>query len=221
MTCTCLILFFNVVKCLGAVPSTWGWQSCTPITFETGVVVAVSAWHIIPSVTMPGTKSVNTVFVFPVVRLPWSPEPKTTYLFVCPYKGALHTSVIKANPRSLSVVTMLNVDVLFLIVNCYQIGTHRRTVWLSSQPWRARTTCEVTVTTKIIPSWLANICDKDKTTVQFRNSNTFGPLQSIFSTGFQKASKGARNNREAREMKASIAKDWGRGNSNCIVRLIR
>ena len=100
----------------------------TLITFKTSAVVTVSKWHIIPSVTLLGAKSVNTVFVFPVIRLPWGPEPKTTYFFVCPHKGALHTLVIKSNPRSLSVVTVLNVDIFLLIVNRYQIGTHRRTV---------------------------------------------------------------------------------------------
>ena len=136
-------------------------HSATLSTFKTSVVVTVSTWHIIPSVTMPGAKSVNTVFVFPVVRLLWGPEPKFAYFFVCPHKGALHTSVIESNPRSLSVVTVLNVDIFFLIVNRYQIGTHRRTVWLSGQPRGACTTCEVTVATKKTPSWLANICDKD------------------------------------------------------------
>ena len=132
-----------------------------PRTFKTSLIIAVMTRHIIPSVTMLGSKSVNTVFVFPVIRLLWGPEPKTTYFFVCPHKGALHTSVIESNPRSLSVVTVLNVDIFFLIVNRYQIGTHRRTVWLSGQPRGACTTCEVTVATKITPSWLANICDKD------------------------------------------------------------
>ena len=99
-----------------------------PSTFKTGVVVAVMTRHIIPSVTVPDAKSVNTVFVFPVIRLLWGPEPKFAYFFVCPHKGALHTSVIESNPRSLSIVTMLNVDIFFLIVNGYQIGTHRRTV---------------------------------------------------------------------------------------------
>ena len=132
-----------------------------PRTFKTSIIIAVMTRHIIPSVTMLGSKSVNTVFVFPVIRLLWGPEPKTTYFFVCPHKRALHTSVIKSNPRSLSVVTVLNVDIFFLIVNRYQIGTHRRTVWFSGQPRGACTTCEVTVATKITPSWLANICDKD------------------------------------------------------------
>ena len=132
-----------------------------PRTFKTSVVIAVSTWHIIPSVTMLGSKSVNTVFVFPVVRLLWGPEPKTTYFFVCPHKGTLHTSVIESNPRSLSVVTVLNVDIFFLIVNRYQIGTHRRTVWFSGQPRGACSTCEVTVATEITPTWPANICDKD------------------------------------------------------------
>ena len=84
--------------------------------------------HIIPSVTMFCTKSVNTVFISPVVRLLSGPEPKFAYFFVCPHKGALHTSVIESNPRSLSVGTMLNIDVFILVVNCYQTGTHRRTV---------------------------------------------------------------------------------------------
>ena len=136
-------------------------HSATLSTFKTSVVVTVSTWHIIPSVTMLGAKSVNTVFVFPVIRLLWGPEPETTYSFVCPHKGALHTSVIESNPRSLSVVAMLNVDIFFLIVNRYQIGTHCGTVWLSGQPRGACTTCEVAVATKITPSWLANICDKD------------------------------------------------------------
>ena len=132
-----------------------------PRTFKTSIIIAVMTRHIIPSVTMLGSKSVNTVFVFPVIRLLWGPEPKTTYFFVCPHKGALHTSVIESNPRSLSVVTVLNEDIFFLIVNRYQIRTHGRTVWFSGQPRGARTTCEVTVATKITPSWLANICDKD------------------------------------------------------------
>ena len=136
-------------------------HSATLSTFKTSVVVTVSTWHIIPSVTMPGAKSVNTVLVFPIIRWLWGPEPKTTYFFVCPNKAALHTSVIESNPRSLSVVTVLNVDIFFLIVNLYQIGTHRRTVWFSGQPRGACSTCEVTVTTEKTPSWLANICDKD------------------------------------------------------------
>ena len=99
-----------------------------PNTFKTSVVIAVMTRHIIPSVTMLGAKSVNTIFVFPVVRLLWGPEPKTTYFFVCPHKGALHTSVIESDPGSLSVGTVLNIDVFILVVNCYQTGTHRRTV---------------------------------------------------------------------------------------------
>ena len=132
-----------------------------PHTFETSIVMAVMTRHIIPSVTMLGSKSVNTVFVFPVVRLLWGPEPKFAYFFVCPDKGALHTSVIKADPRSVSVVTVLNVDIFFLIVNRYQIGTHRRTVCFSGKPRGACTTCKVTVATEITPTWPANICDKD------------------------------------------------------------
>ena len=161
-----------------------------PCTFKTGVVIAVMTRHIIPSVTMLGSKSVDTVLVFPVVRLLWGPEPKFAYFFVWPHKGALHTSVIESNPRSLSVVTVLNVDIFFLIVNRYQIGTHRRTVWLSGQPRGACTTCEVTVATKITPSWLANICDKDikrLCSLEIPTPLLIVPSQTASCKGFQKA----------------------------------
>ena len=49
--------------------------------------MAVSTWHIIPIVTILGAEGVNTVFVFPVIRLLWGPQPKTIYFFVCPHFG--------------------------------------------------------------------------------------------------------------------------------------
>ena len=136
-----------------------------PNTFKTSVLIAVMTRHIIPSVTKISSKSVNTVFVSPVVRLLWGPESKPTYFFVCPNKGSLHTSVIESNPRSLSVVAMLDIDIFVLVMNRYQTGTHRRTVWYSGQPWAASATCKVTVTTKIAPTWLANTWDKNITPV--------------------------------------------------------
>ena len=151
---TALILFSRNMKI--KIYTVINLHSATLITFKTSVVVTVSTWHIIPSVTMPGAKSVNTVFVFPVVRLLWGPEPKFAYFFVCPHKGALHTSVVKSNPGSLSIVSVLNVNIFILVMNCYQIGTHCWTVWYSSEPRATSATCKVTVATKIAPTWLAN-----------------------------------------------------------------
>ena len=91
------------------------------LTFKTSVVVAVITRHIFPGVTISGAKGVNAVFVFPVVGLSCSPEPKTTYLFVCPHKGALHASVIESNPGSVSVMTVLNINIFLLVVYCHQI----------------------------------------------------------------------------------------------------
>ena len=153
-----------------------------PRTFKASVVIAVMTRHIIPSVTMLGSKSVNTVFVFPVVRLLWGPEPKTTYFFVCPHKGALHTSVIESNPGSLSVVTVLNIDVYILVGNCYQTGTHGRTVWYSSEPRATSATCKVTVATKIAPTWLANTWKIDATFVELRYSVTSNSYHSMHLT---------------------------------------
>ena len=134
----------------------WYLNNIISCTLKTSVVIAVMTRHIIQSVTMLCAKSVNTVFISPVVRLLRRPESKTTYFFVCSHKGALHTSVIKSNPGSLSVVTVLNVNIFILVVNCYQIGTHCWTVWYSGDPRTTSATCKVTVATKIAPTWLAN-----------------------------------------------------------------
>jgi len=61
---------------------------------KTGKVVAVITRHIIPSVTMLGTKSVDAVFVSPVVWLPRSPESKTAYFFVGPNERPFNTPVV-------------------------------------------------------------------------------------------------------------------------------
>ena len=153
-----------------------------PNTFKTSVVIAVMTRHIIPGVTMLGAKSVNTIFVFPVVRLLWGPEPKTIYFFVCPHKRALHTSVIESDPGSLSVGTVLNIDVFILVVNCYQTGTHRRTVWYSSEPRATSATCKVTVATKIAPTWLANTWEIDATFVELRYPITSDSYHSMYLT---------------------------------------
>ena len=48
------------------------------ITLKTSEVVAVIARYIVPGISTPGTKSVHTVFIFPVIWLVSSPEPETT-----------------------------------------------------------------------------------------------------------------------------------------------
>ena len=128
------------------------------ITCKTSKVVAVIAWHVIPCVSMLRAKSVHTVFVFPVVGLLWSPESKTTYFFVCPNKRTFHTSIIESYPGPLSVMAVLNVNVLFLVVDRHQLRTHDGTIWFSSYPWSACLARQVAITTIVTPSWLAYIC---------------------------------------------------------------
>ena len=88
---------------------------------KTSKVIAFIARHIIPSVTVFGAKSVNTVLVFQVVWLLWSPEPKFIFFIVCPYKRSFYTSVIESDPRFLSVMAVLNVNIFFLVVNRHQM----------------------------------------------------------------------------------------------------
>ena len=127
-------------------------------TWKTSKVEAVIAWYVIPCVSVFCSKSVHTIFVVPVVWLLWSPEPKTAIFFVCPHKRAFNTAVIEPYPGLIAVMTVLNKHILFQVVHSHQIRVHRRTVWLSGQPWRACGTCEVAITTKVSPSWLTNVC---------------------------------------------------------------
>ena len=127
-------------------------------TCKASEVIAVITRDIIPRVTMLGAKSVHTVLVFPVVWLPCSPEPETAYFFVGPNERSFYTSIIESNPASIAVMTVLNVDIFFLVVNRHQIRTHWRTVWFSGQPYGACGTCEVAVAIKVTPSWLTYVC---------------------------------------------------------------
>ena len=106
---------------------------------------------------MPSAKGVDTIFVFPVIGLSCSPEPKTTYFFVCPHKWALHASVIESNPGSVSVMTVLNINIFLLVVHCHQIWTHGWAICFCGHPRRACGTCEVAITAKVTPSLVANI----------------------------------------------------------------
>ena len=47
------------------------------ITLKTSEVVAVVARYIVPGISMPGTESVHTVFIFPVIWLISCPELET------------------------------------------------------------------------------------------------------------------------------------------------
>lgn len=133
------------------------WSTC-----KTSKIEAIIARHIIPSVTMLCTKSVYAVLVVPVIWLLMRPESKFANFFICPNKWSFHTPIIESNPGSLSVMSMLNVHIFFLVVYSHQLWTHRRAVRLSSKPWHACRTCEVAVPVEVTPTWLAYIWVKDR-----------------------------------------------------------
>ena len=98
-----------------------GMDGLTIFTFDTSIVIAAFAGHIIPRVTIVHTQGVDTVLVFPVVWLLRSPEAKTGYFLVYPHKRSLDAPVIETNPRSLSIVAVLYVDIFLLVVHCHQM----------------------------------------------------------------------------------------------------
>ena len=128
-----------------------------PHTFCARVVVTFVTWHIVPRVPMSHAQCVNTILIFEVVRLIWRPEGEVFQLLTGVHKGSLNTSVIQPNPGLLPVVPMLDVHILFLIVNCGQVCARIFALIFSGQPTSACGTCEVAIAIKETPARLTNV----------------------------------------------------------------
>ena len=91
------------------------------VTFVTRIVVTVVARYVIPAVPVfhphSHPQSMHTVLVVEVVWLIDSPEGETGMIITCPAESPLHASVVKSYPGFLSRVAMLDVHILFLVMN--------------------------------------------------------------------------------------------------------
>ena len=130
-------------------------KSVKLFTFETSESEAVIAWTVTPGVSILCAKSVYTVLIRIIVWSVWRPESKATCAFLCPHEWSFYASIIKPNPGSLSIVPMLNVDILFLTMDCHKMWAHFRTFCQRIWPSGVSGACEITITIEIIPSRLA------------------------------------------------------------------
>ena len=128
-----------------------------PHTFCARVVVTLVTWHIVPRVPMSHAQCMNTILIFEVVRLTWCPESEVFQLLTGVHKGSLNTSVIQPDPGLLPVVPMLDVHILFLIVNCGQVCARIFALIFSGQPTSACGTCGVAIAIKETPARLTNV----------------------------------------------------------------
>ena len=97
------------------------WHSCLKNishTFLASILVASRTIHIIPHVSMLGSKSVYTVFFSEVVWLILSPVTKFKRTAIHPSEHSFSGNIIQTNPRLITIVPVLNIDIFFLAFNC-------------------------------------------------------------------------------------------------------
>ena len=80
--------------------------------------------HVIPHVSMSRTKSVHAVLPPKVVWLFFSPVAKFIRAPIHPGEQSLCSNVIQTDPGLVTVVPVLNIDILFLTFNCGKISSH-------------------------------------------------------------------------------------------------
>ena len=103
------------------------WHSClknVSHTFLASILVASRTIHIIPHVCMAWSKGVNTVFFSKVVWLILSPVAEFKRTSIHPSEHSFSGNIIQTNPRLITVVSVLNIDVFFLAFNGRQISSH-------------------------------------------------------------------------------------------------
>ena len=115
---------------------------------------------------MSHTQCMNAIFIFEVVRLIWRPEGEVFQLLTSVHKGSFNTSVIQPDPGLLSVVAMLDVHILFLVVNCGQVCARIFALIFSGQPTSACGTCEVAIAIKETPARLTNVLKKQRKSIK-------------------------------------------------------
>ena len=133
-----------------------------PLTFLTSVLVTVCALHVIPLITVFYTKCVYTIFSAKVVRLFCSPGGEISRTTIFPNEVSLCGFVVEPKPGLLTIVSMLDKYIFFVVFNIDKHGILVSTFVQSCGPVGTFLTREVAVAVKIAPPWVTNICAKKK-----------------------------------------------------------
>ena len=108
------------------------------------------AIYVIPRKFMCNSQGVNAVFVqSEIVGLMWSPVSKVALLVTSPNKYTLGISVIKSDPSSISIQTVLYVNICFLIFYGDEAGVVFLAGFLRLDPVFARLTGGVAKARKV------------------------------------------------------------------------
>ena len=85
--------------------------------FFAGVLMTGRTIHVIPHVSVAWSKSVNTVFSPEVIWLILSPVAEFKRTAIHPSEYSFSGNIIQTNPRLITIVSVLNINILFLAFN--------------------------------------------------------------------------------------------------------
>ena len=89
----------------------------TSLTFFASVLMASWTIHVIPHVPMAWSKGVYTVFFSEIVWLILRPVAEFKRTAIHPSEYSFSGNIIQTNPRLITIVPVLNIDVFFLAFN--------------------------------------------------------------------------------------------------------
>ena len=136
----------------------WSCRRKNVFTFWTCVIMTALAIYVIPCKFMCNSQGVNAVFVqSEIVGLMWSPVSEVAWLVISPNKCTLRIPVIESDPSSISIQTLLYINIYFLTFYGDEAGVVFLAGFLRLSPVFARLTGGVAKARKVWPAWFTHV----------------------------------------------------------------
>ena len=136
----------------------WSCRRENVFTFWTCVIMTALAIYVIPRKFMCNSQGVNAIFVqSEIVGLMWSPVSEVAWLVISPNKCTLRIPVIESDPSSISIQTLLYINIYFLTFYGDEAGVVFLAGFLRLSPVFARLTCGVAKARKVWPAWFTHV----------------------------------------------------------------
>ena len=136
-------------------------QNDSCFTFLTSVWMTIATLHVIPFIAVFHTKCVHTIFSSKIIWLISGPSCKVSFFSIHPTKVAFYGSIIQAQPRFGAIMSMLEINILFIAADINKDRVFLPTVLHRSGPVCTSYTCKVAVAIKVAPTRITDVWEKD------------------------------------------------------------
>ena len=131
-------------------------------TFLASKLMTINALHVIPFIVVFHTKCVHAVFIFEVVRLILGPSCKVSRSTIHPSKVTLRGDVIQTQPGFFAIVSVLYVNIFFVIADISKDGVLLSAFCQSCGPVCTLVTRKIAESIEIGPTRVTDICENIK-----------------------------------------------------------